>query len=238
MRLLTLDVIISNEIKFMIENKPILEGEKLPGERSLAEMLDVQRATIRKGLKILLQEGWIYSKVRSGYYVAPKRITKDVYTMASTTKTVLAMGKEMKLTVIEFEEKEVGKELSSKIKLPIGTRVFYMVRVREVENEKVSVELTYIPLNIAPTLKEYNFEITSLYDVLEKEYLVDLNHSKQTITVENADKKLAQYLNIAEGINLVKQEGLICDRDNKPVEYSISYMKMDRFQYGNINRIT
>lgn len=234
MRLLTLDITISNEIKYMIENKPILEGEKLPGERELAQMLDVQRATVRNGLKILLNEGWIYAKKRSGYFVAPKRINKDVYSLDSTTKTIQAMGKEMKLKVVKFETLEVDKELSQKIKLPIGTKVFYISRLREVENERVSLELSYIPVALAPTLNEKDFEQGSLYDILENDYLIDLHHSQQTITVEQADSELALYLEIAEGTNLVKQEGLVCSKDEQPIEYSISYMKMNRFMYSNV----
>lgn len=234
MRLLTLDITISNEIKYMIENKPILEGEKLPGERELAQKLDVQRATVRNGLKILLNEGWIFAKKRSGYFVAPKRINKDVYSLDSTTKTIQAMGKEMKLKVVKFETIEVGKELSQKLKMPIGTKVFYISRLREVENERVSLELSYIPVAIAPTLSEKDFEKESLYDILENDYLADLNHSQQTITVEQADHELSSYLDIEAGTNLVKQEGLVCSRDDQSVEYSISYMKMNRFMYSNV----
>lgn len=234
MRLLTQDIIISNEIKYMIENTPILEGQKLPGERELALQHDVQRATVRKGLKILMQEGWIYARKRSGYFVSAKRITKDVSSLASTTDTVLAMGKEMKLIVQTIEEREVDKLLSGKIRLPIGTKVFYIVRVRYVEEEKVSVELTYIPAELAPTLMDKDIENRSLYRVLESEYLIDLDHSRQEISVESADDELAAYLDIKPGTNLAKQEGLVCSKDNQPVEYSISYMKPDRFEYANI----
>lgn len=234
MRLLTQDIIICNELKYMIENQPMLEGEKLPGERELAAMLDVQRATVRKGLKILLQEGWIYAKNRSGYYVAPPRITKDVYCLSSTTQAILSMGKEMKLRVIDIKKTEIGKELSSKIKLPIGTNIFYIVRLRDVENEKVSIELSYIPVEIAPTLMEKDFEKKSLYGILEDDFLIDLDYSKQEISVSKADKELAYYLDVEEGTNLVKQEGLVYSKGNQPVEYSVSYMKMNRFVYSSI----
>lgn len=141
MRLLTLDVIISNEIKYMIDHQPILEGEKLPGERELAALLDVQRATVRKGLKILLNEGWIYAKNRSGYFVSPKRIKKNVYFLDSTSKSIQTEGTEMKLTLVKCETIEVGKELSPRIKLPLGTKLFFICRLRTVKNEHVSLEI-------------------------------------------------------------------------------------------------
>lgn len=235
MRLLTLDVIISNEIKYMIDHQPILVGEKLPGERELAALLDVQRATVRKGLKILLNEGWIYAKNRSGYFVSPKRIKKNVYILDSTSKNIQTEGTEMKLTLIERQSVEVGKELSQRIKLPLGTKVFFISRLRTVEKEHVSLEISYIPAEHAPTLLEKDLEKKPLYEILEQDYLVDLDHSTQTITTEKANSQIASLLEVAEGTNLIREDGLVSNREGESIEYSISFMKMDRFEYTNIN---
>ena len=234
MRLLTQDILICNEIKYMIEHTPILEDEKLPSERELAQLLDVQRLTVRTGLKLLLQEGWIYAKERSGYFVSPKRITKDVSQLASTTKMVLSMGKEMRLNVLKIERREVDKELSMKIKLPIGTKIFYMIRLRVVDEEKVSLEVSYIPVSIAPSLDRCDFSKKSLYGILEDDFLIDLDHSKQSIGVDQASEEIASYLDIDVNSMLVAQEGLVYSKDDTPIEYSISYMKMNRFVYENL----
>lgn len=233
MRILTQDIIICNELKYMIETKPFLEHEKLPSERELATMLDVQRTTIRTGLKLLLQEGWIYAKKRSGYYVSAKRITKNVSRLASTSKMMLSLGREMKLRVVNIEKKEIGRELANHMKLPIGTKVFYIIRIREVEDEKVSVDLSYIPVALAPTLMDKDFSEKSLYDVLEKDYLIELDSSQQTITIEKAKGEVATYLDVDEGTYLAKQEGLVYSKDQEPVEYCVCYMKMNRFIYEN-----
>ena len=79
-----------------------------------------------------------------------------------------------------------------------------------------------------------DFERESLYKVSKRDFLVDLNQSEQLITVEKASKQLADLLNISEGTNLVMQEGLIFNEEEQPVEYSISFMKMNRFQYSNL----
>ena len=46
--------------------------------------------TMRSALKVLLQEGWIVSKERSGYYVAKQRIQKDVSKIESTSYTTVS----------------------------------------------------------------------------------------------------------------------------------------------------
>ena len=74
MKILTLSIMIANELKNMIEQENLKEGDKLPSERELCEKLNVQRLTLRSGLRILMQEGIIISKQRSGYYVNKPRI--------------------------------------------------------------------------------------------------------------------------------------------------------------------
>ena len=71
--LLTLDVALSKEIKYMLKEEHYLPGDKLPSERKLAELFHVQRLTVRGALDLLLQDKTIISKPRSGYYVAPKQ---------------------------------------------------------------------------------------------------------------------------------------------------------------------
>ena len=66
--LLTLDVALSKEIKYMLKEEHYLPGDKLPSERKLAELFHVQRLTVRGALNLLLQDKTIISKPRSGYY--------------------------------------------------------------------------------------------------------------------------------------------------------------------------
>ena len=75
--LLTLDVALSKEIKYMLKEEHYLPGDKLPSERKLAELFHVQRLTVRGALNLLLQDKTIISKPRSGYYVAPKHILQS-----------------------------------------------------------------------------------------------------------------------------------------------------------------
>lgn len=62
---------IYEEIKHSILTKRLLAHEQLPSKRTLAQMLDVSVHTIKEAYEQLLAEGYIYSKERSGYYIAP-----------------------------------------------------------------------------------------------------------------------------------------------------------------------
>ncbi|WP_249727423.1 GntR family transcriptional regulator, partial [Bacillus paralicheniformis] len=62
---------IYEEIKHAIITKKIHAHMQLPSKRALAQTLDVSKHTIKEAYEQLLAEGYIYSKERSGYYIAP-----------------------------------------------------------------------------------------------------------------------------------------------------------------------
>ncbi|HOP10414.1 MAG TPA: PLP-dependent aminotransferase family protein [Oscillospiraceae bacterium] len=59
-----------NCIKADIENGVIKPDEKLPSKRNLAEHLKISVLTVQNAYLALLSEGYLYSRVRSGYYAS------------------------------------------------------------------------------------------------------------------------------------------------------------------------
>lgn len=68
-------------IKKKISNGSLACGTKLPSSRALAEQLLVSRSTVNSAYEQLLSEGYIYTKEKSGCFVA------DIGTMSGVTDT-------------------------------------------------------------------------------------------------------------------------------------------------------
>ncbi len=62
-------LILSQILLKYISSGQLLIGQRLPSSRNLAEKLKVNRATVTKAYEELEQQGWIKSKVGSGYYI-------------------------------------------------------------------------------------------------------------------------------------------------------------------------
>ena len=92
MKEMNLDVLIADDIRSAIENNEYPENSRLPSESVLCTTYNVQKMTIRSSLKILKDEGRIYVKNKSGYYVRKRRIVKDIRDFKSTTDVVSNMG--------------------------------------------------------------------------------------------------------------------------------------------------
>jgi GntR family transcriptional regulator len=60
---------IANDLRTAISSGQIGPSEKLPSENELADTYGVQRATIRQGLRVLVDEGLIVARPKRGYFV-------------------------------------------------------------------------------------------------------------------------------------------------------------------------
>ncbi|WP_341301373.1 PLP-dependent aminotransferase family protein [Lysinibacillus sp. FSL H8-0500] len=65
---------IYQEVKHLILHKKLLAHEQLPSKRALAQTLTISVHTVKEAYDQLLTEGYIYSKERAGYFIAPFEI--------------------------------------------------------------------------------------------------------------------------------------------------------------------
>ncbi|MCS4486618.1 MocR-like pyridoxine biosynthesis transcription factor PdxR [Staphylococcus americanisciuri] len=81
------------KIRNSIINGQLQEGEKLPSKRLLGDYLSISQTTIENAYAQLMDEGYIYSKQRSGFFVS------DIDTLPLTTTQ-----REINITPISYTE--------------------------------------------------------------------------------------------------------------------------------------
>lgn len=241
MKLINKDELIAKEIRYDIFFSHAKEGDKLPSERKLSEKYGVQRATIRLALQRLEREGIIEVRQRSGYYIRPKRVDEDLREVLSLSEKIKGLGKNIQNKLLGFERIEVDKKLSQEVKLPIGTKLLRITRLRYIVDDKshtpISLDDAYIPENIAPKLFEYDLENRSLFEILKKEYNVIPYKDSQRITIVYANERESKLLNISQLTPLVKKQGMIYDKDGRLVQYLYSIKNKEWTSFKQTNMI-
>lgn len=76
-------------------------GDRLPGSRTLARMLGVQRLTVVAALDELAAEGWIVTRPASGTFVAPERPDRRARRFATTLTLRAAVPSTMPLDLAD-----------------------------------------------------------------------------------------------------------------------------------------
>ena len=107
MKILTLSIMIANELKNMIEQENLKEGDKLPSERELCEKLNVQRLTLCVVDYVsLCRKGLLSQNKRSGYYVNKAQNSKECFHLESTSEAIFEQGLNMKIKILNIEKKK------------------------------------------------------------------------------------------------------------------------------------
>jgi len=75
------------KVKDMIEEGRLKSGEKLPGERELAEVFHVSRSSVREALRSLESHGYLESRQGDGTYIAKQPVESLVTPLASVILT-------------------------------------------------------------------------------------------------------------------------------------------------------
>lgn len=175
------------------------EGDLLPSENDLCALHNATRPTIRKALDRLSNEGYIQKQQGKGSIVkgSPKGIG-----ILSLTGTTSAIGQDNLITriitgpEIRSWENAFSYSLSEKEK-ELGC--FYLERVRLVNNNPVFFDVTMIPNINLPRFSQRNFENQSLFDILRKNYQIEVTGGEQKLLAITADERLQQHFQVRPG---------------------------------------
>lgn len=188
------------EIVVNILEKEMLEGKyndtkKLPTEEELIKRLEVSKNTIRKAIDVLVRKGYIYRVQGSGIFLRDFSRTgcMDIREMNGLTRTY--SNNMLKSKVLELSLINADEELASKMKCEVNTPVYYVKRVRHLNEEPMEIEESYYNKNIIPYLNE---EICSksIYSYIIDDLKLKIGFADRVISCDKLTEEDAKLLNL------------------------------------------
>ncbi|MGL5701792.1 MAG: GntR family transcriptional regulator, partial [Cetobacterium sp.] len=159
---------IYNFIKENIDNGTYPPEEKIPSENQLKDIFSVSRNTVRKAIELLSSNGYLSSVHGKGVFVIKKIPVNFLLGGTESFKEAsLKNGLNYKTTVPVFESLIVDEEISKKTHFLIGEEVYHMIRIREINNEKVILDDNYFLKEVVDGLT-VSIAMDSIYEFLEK----------------------------------------------------------------------
>ena len=228
--LLTMDVILAKEIKYMLEKEGYQAGDKLPSERLLSEHFNVQRPTIRSALAQLVQEKYIISVERKGYFVAPSRI--QIFTRQFTRNYQPGeRGENMVCKLHSFELIHADKHLSSKTLLPENTPVYKIKKVYYDNGVPLNIDCSYTPADLYPNLTPEIAEQKKILQLLVDDMQIEIAKSNQKVTLIYTNEEESNLLEVEPGSPMTKYKGLVYDKQGRLINFFENIMKMNHFAF-------
>jgi len=144
-------------------------GDRLPTERQFCEQLEVSRATVRRALGRLVEEGLVEAQVGRGSFVRAglDSFAEPPNTLMSFTELAEARGLEASAEVISQMTRSAVPEEALAFKIGVHSLVFEISRLRMLDAAPFALDRTRIPLDIAPDLPSQDFTKASIYEALE-----------------------------------------------------------------------
>ncbi|XCP85396.1 GntR family transcriptional regulator [Roseburia hominis] len=210
--------------------------DRLPAERRMCEMWDISRTTLRKAVRKLEIEGKVYSVVGSGTYVSPPKYVRNLQDIESLGMKRKAQESGRKITAVLVSSSviECTKQISMKLHVPLGHKIFVISRLRLVDDSPGWIETSYLDAGRFRGIEEHDFTQESLYHVIENIYGTKLTQGQQKVSITYTTKKESELLRIPEETAVIYVSGVICGSDGEPVEYCRSVVRADKICFMSI----
>lgn len=171
---------------------------KLPIEDELINDYQVSRNTIRSAIKELMKEGKVYSRQGSGYFIR-RRLKKNSISIAGTNGLTHDFpNSKFETQVLSVELIYADQELSENMLCEIGTPVYFIKRLRIIDDKKFALEYTYYNKNIVPYLGREIAE-KSIYNYLQNDLKLRFGFADKDIYAIKLTNEQAELLEVNEG---------------------------------------
>jgi GntR family transcriptional regulator len=205
-------------------------GNRLPPERAFCEQFGVSRATVRRAMRRLAEDGLVEATVGRGSFVSERRFSEPPNALMSFTELAAERGLTATAQVLQHSIRPVAPEEAAVFGLNVQELMFELERVRLLDKVPVALDRTRIPLALAPSLSEQDFSEASVYAVLEASGAAPVD-ADITVSAAVADDLRASALCVAPGHALLVCTTVSTDVAGRPVEISEIAYRADRYQF-------
>lgn len=221
---------IADDIQHKISIGKYQPGEKMPTENILTEEYQVSRVTIRKALDLLEEQNIIMRHQGKGTFVSTNKQPRTLSGVHSFSSIYKEMGKKPGAKVIRQILEVPTLEEQEYLQLAEGELLITIERIRYVDEEPVSVELSKLPSKKYHYLLDTDLNDNSMFDILKAHNITFYNQEK-IIELTYADTQKAVYLNLQKGYPLILVSGLSYDSDGLPAHLFSQWIVGDRFKF-------
>jgi GntR family transcriptional regulator len=210
-------------------------GAAVPTERELAVRYGASRTTVRQAIAELVVDGRLVRTQGSGTFVAQPK-TMRVRPLSSFSQDLAVDGWRPGNRVLSVTELPADNQLAERLRVPLGTTIQRLERIRTSHDEPIAHEVAYLPRPL-PGLAEQLAEHGSLYETLREKYGAVVTTVEDVIETALADPVTADLLGVETGLPMLLAQRTAWDADANLVEWTESKFRGDRFRYMSRQRI-
>ncbi len=220
---------LKNLVQQSIALGELKEGDAVPAERDVAEMLSISRVTVRKAFQELVAEGVLVQRRGSGTYInrPGRRIEQPLSRLTSFTQDMQLRGLKTDADWLSRISGLPTPEEALKLSISPGERVSRFRRLRRADGIPLAIENAVIPNRFLPNPELVEGSLYAALDVRGLKPVRALQRLHASALVA-ADAKL---LDQPTGSPALFIERISYLADGRAVEYTRSCYRGDSYDF-------
>lgn len=225
-----------SQIKEALKAK-ILDGsytayQKLPSESEMMEAFGVSRITVRHAVNDLQKEGLLFKIHGKGTFVASPKVSQQLTHLQGFGEAMKHAGHESHSRVLHLGFTSAPAVVRAKLRLDEGAQLIKIRRVRYVDREPVSVDVSYLDPKIGSKLSKSALRDHDLFFLLENQLGHPLDSADVEIYAVAATVDIADQLRLDQGSPILRIERLTYAKQEMPILFEYLHYAADRFRYN------
>jgi GntR family transcriptional regulator len=221
---------IEQDLAGLIASGTLAPGSQLPSEEELVQRYGVSRTTVRKAVQELDRLGLIEIRRGRGTFVRTEKITQEFTELTGFVEDMVAVGLRPSAKVLGTATTEADETVARQLRVPIGTMVMQIKRVRMADDEALSLDETYLPIDLGRKVVENDLEVYPIFSLLEGKYDTPLLEADYRLEAISADPVVAEALGIEVKSPILLIERVSYSLDQRPVDYEKLFYRGDKIR--------
>lgn len=214
---------LRDKLRQQIVSGQIGVNAQLPTEAELGASHSVSRIVVRECLADLVRSGLVYKIRGKGAFVsAPKREDDFVSTLLAHSDEMRLKGRTVRTQVLDQAMRLPDQREAAALSLPPGAQVTALRRLRSVDDTISVLVDTVVPADIAPELHRIRLEDKSLYEVLSRQYGLQVARAERWIDAVLPDARTRELLQIESSEPLLRIESIAYAANGRAIEHYVA----------------
>ena len=213
---------------FIVVNR-LKAHTRIPSEKDLCDLWGVSRSTLRQAVDELVENGVLYRVMNKGVFVSEKKYPRDMAGVDAMVRDLVNQGNIVSKRIISMNTIEATKQISRKLMVRLGTKVYEIIRCRVINDVPCTIETTYINAEKYPGFIDLYSETASMDTLFKGEYNAIQTTGTEHINVTYALQEEADMLQIEVGSPLFYASGISLDQNGETVMYYKQLIRPDKF---------
>ncbi|MFZ4287377.1 GntR family transcriptional regulator [Variovorax sp. HJSM1_2] len=196
---------------------------QLPTEAELGAAHGVSRIVVRECLADLVRSGLVYKIQGKGAFIsAPKREDDFASTLLAHSDEMRLKGRAVRTQVLHQTLRLPDAREATALSLQAGTQVTALRRLRSVDGTISVLVDTVVPADLAPELHRIRLEDKSLYEVLSRQYGLQVARAERWIDAVLPAAEERELLQIDSTEPLLRIESIAYAANGRTLEHYIA----------------